>query len=135
MTSPTSRSVRQNLALLVDGGRLSPDIDSGTQTNWGATIGAAAYVWRSGVGVTASGDLVFVAGDALSARSTGGLLSAPARVRAMELDINPEWISFMWYSPSSGAAARRRTSSADSSGRRDRYYSVDSRDFFAVYGR
>ena len=128
------RSVRQNLTPLVDHGRLSPDVGSGTQSNWGATIGAAAYVWRSGVGVTASGDEVFVAGDALSARSLGVLLQRAGAVRAMELDINPEWISYMWYTPSS-AGSPTPHKLVDFVRPPDRYYGVNSRDFFAVYAR
>jgi len=104
-------------------------------THWGGTVGAAYYVWRSGVGVTASGDLVYVAGDALSVRSLASLLKDAGAVRAMELDINPEWVSYMWYSPRSGAGSPVPHKLAPFVRPAHRYYSASSRDFFAVYGR
>lgn len=128
-------SVRQNLGLLVDGGRLSPGIDGDTQSTWGATLGGDAYVWRSGAGVTADGDIVFAVGNALSARSLAVLLQRAGAVRAMELDINPEWVSFMWYSPGSGGGDPVPHKIVDFARPADRYYTVNSRDFFAVYAR
>ena len=135
---PTVRSVRQNLTLLVDGGQLSPDIDKPGKAAWGATIGNAAFVWRSGVGVTATGDVVYVMGDALSARSLATLLQTAGAVRAMELDINRSWVSFMWYG--SGTAPTDPTSATPHKlvpfeRPPDRYFSLNNRDFFAVYAR
>jgi hypothetical protein len=136
--SAAVRSVRQNLTLLVDGGRLSPDIDRPGKAAWGATIGNAAFVWRSGVGVTAAGDVVFVAGDALSARSLGELLVRAGAVRAMELDINRSWVSFMWYGSGNAPATPAQAVPHKLVGFErpaERYFSVNNRDFFAVYAR
>jgi hypothetical protein len=47
---------RQNLRLMVDNGQLSPKLSDGPQ--WGATLGNAVRVWRSGVGVDARGNLL-----------------------------------------------------------------------------
>lgn len=127
-------SVRQNLKLLVDGGKVAPDINANVQSTWGATVKGATYVWRSGIGITSSGDLVYVAGDALSARSLADLLVRAGAVRAMQLDINASWVSFMWYtaSGSSGPVPHKLTAFERPA---DRYFSVSSRDFFAVYAR
>jgi Phosphodiester glycosidase len=131
--TPQVRTVRQNLNLLISGGRPTPEVNGDSQTTWGATIGAKAYVWRSGVGVTASGDIVFAAGDALSAGTLAGLLQHAGAVRAMELDINKSWVSFMWYSPASGSPVPHKL--VDFSRPADRYYTLNNRDFFAVYAR
>ncbi|HEX4700103.1 MAG TPA: phosphodiester glycosidase family protein [Actinomycetes bacterium] len=128
-------SVRQNLQLLIDGGSIAPHLSQHVLTHWGGTVGAAYYVWRSGVGVTASGDLVYVAGDALSVRSLASLLKDAGAVRAMELDINPEWVSYMWYSPGSSSGGPVPHKLAAFVRPAHRYYSASSRDFFAVYGR
>lgn len=77
-------SVRQNLQLLIDKGNLSANIDAAVKANWGITVGATADVWRSGIGITANGDLVYVVGDALSARSLATLLRYAGAVRAMQ---------------------------------------------------
>ena len=62
---PDIAYARQNLALIVDGGQPVPDINRGAK--WGATVGNKVLVWRSGVGVTANGALVYAGGNNLSA--------------------------------------------------------------------
>ena len=47
---------RQNLPLIVNGGRLNPNLSDGPE--WGATLGNAVRVWRSGVGIDARGNLI-----------------------------------------------------------------------------
>lgn len=127
-------SVRQNLRLLIDNGRLSPDLNGDVQTTWGATLGGAYDVWRTGVGVTAKGDLVYVIGNALSVRSLANLLLQAGAVRAMQLDINYLWASYMWYSTTSvGTLMPHKV--VDFVRPAARYLSPTSRDFFAVYYR
>ncbi len=133
--TPDVVSVRQNLKLLVDGGQLAPNLDSNVQSNWGATIKGAYYVWRSGIGVTKSGDLVFVAGDALSVHSLAALLQRAGAVRAMQLDINVAWISYMWYTPGASVASPVPHKLVAFQRPASRYFTDTSRDFFAVYAR
>ena len=133
--TPDVVSVRQNLKLLVDGGQLAPNLDSNVQSNWGATIKGAYYVWRSGIGVTKSGDLVFVAGDALSVHSLAALLQRAGAVRAMQLDINVAWISYMWYTPGASVASPVPHKLVAFQRPASRYLTDTSRDFFAVYAR
>ena len=132
---PNIVSIRQNLSLLVDNGQLAPNLDKNVLSNWGWTLKNAHFVWRSGIGVTASGDLVFVAGDALSVRSLGNLLQRAGAVRAMELDINSEWISYMWYTPGATATSPVPNKLLTFARPADRYFKPTSRDFFAVYAR
>ena len=133
--TPDVVSVRQNLQLLVDHGKPAPDLDNSVQSTWGATVKGALYVWRSGVGVTASGDLVYVAGNALSARTLASLLQRAGAVRAMQLDINQAWVSFMWYSHGGNPAAVAPHKLNEFQRPADRYFTDNSRDFFAVYLR
>ncbi len=58
------------------------------------------YQWRSSVGVTADGALVYAAGPALSPTELADLLVRAGVVRGMELDINPSWPVFATYDPS-----------------------------------
>jgi len=133
--TPDVVSVRQNLKLLVDNGQLAPNLDSNVQSNWGATIKGAYYVWRSGIGVTKSGDLVFVAGDALSVHSLAALLLRAGAVRAMQLDINVAWISFMWYTPGASVTSPVPHKLVAFQRPASRYFTDTSRDFFAVFTR
>jgi hypothetical protein len=56
-------------------------------------VGQAAFIHRSGFGVTASGMEIYVGGPSLSVCSLGRILLAAGVVRGMELDINPNWVA------------------------------------------
>ena len=99
MTSSVE-SVRQNLDLLVDNGQVVPAAYDASATQWGATLGGADYVWRSGLGVTANGALVYVGGPGLDIVDLANILVRAGAVRAMELDINTDWVNYSIYRPS-----------------------------------
>lgn len=126
--------VRQNLALLVDNGRIAPNVNSNPFFHWGLTVGGAYFVFRSGVGVTRQGDVVYASGDALSAQTLARVLKRAGCVRAMELDINPTWVSFMSYRRSRGGPVPKRLL-PDYQRPADRYFQHTSRDFVAAYAR
>ncbi len=130
--SDNVKSVRQNLKLLVDNGKLSPNVDSAVSSSWGATLGGGLYVWRSGIGVTADGDFVYVVGDALSARTLAEILQKAGCVRAMQLDINRWWVSYMWYLPNSNDHLIPYKP-VEFPRPANRYHVEASRDFFVVY--
>jgi hypothetical protein len=93
-------SVRQNLDLLVDNGKVVPAAYNANATQWGATLGGADYVWRSALGVTANGALVYVGGPGLNIVDLANILVRAGTVRAMELDINTDWVNLSTYQPS-----------------------------------
>jgi hypothetical protein len=95
--TPRVAAVLQNLVPIVDHGQTAPAATYNDASIWGATLGAATVVPRSGIGVTASGALVYVAGPALTARSIAESLQRAGAVRAMALDINPYWVTFNFY--------------------------------------
>jgi hypothetical protein len=57
------------------------------------------HQWRSGLGVTTAGALVYVQGPALDPLQLASLLARAGVVRGMELDINPSWPVFATYDP------------------------------------
>jgi hypothetical protein len=135
--SPDIASVRQNLDLLVDGGQPVPGLNASDTTRWGATLGNQIYVWRSGVGVTEDGALVYVGGPGLNVTTLADLLVRAGAVRAMELDINTDWVHFATYSPSTptGAASAANGASLlpNMVGTPSRYFTTWwSRDFFTL---
>jgi Phosphodiester glycosidase len=128
---PNVELARQNLPLIVSGGQLNPNLSDGPE--WGATLGNAVRVWRSGVGIDARGNLIYAAADDQTATSLAQILQRAGAVRAMELDINSEWVTFNFYgSAGAGSAAKLLP---DMSRDATRYLSPDDRDFFAVYVR
>ena len=107
-------SVRQNLVPLVANGRPTPQAASPDWRAWGATCGAASclatvpgieHQWRTGLGITADGALVYAAGPALDPLQLTQLLVRAGAVRGMQLDINPNWPDFVSYTPRPGAPA------------------------------
>ncbi len=98
--TPNVVSVRQNLNLLVDNAQTVPGINASDTTAWGQTLGGAVYVWRSGLGITADGALVYAGGPGLNITDLANVLVRAGAVRAMELDINTDWVNFSTYEPS-----------------------------------
>jgi hypothetical protein len=96
---PTIKAVRQNLVLIVDNGQLNPAMQENDTAEFGATLGNNVYVWRSGVGVTADGALVYAGGPAMSIIALARTLQSAGAVRAMEMDINTDWVSAFTYQP------------------------------------
>lgn len=128
-------AVRQNLALIVDGGQPVPGLKQDSNTKWGATLGNALDVWRSGVGVTASGALIYAGGPGLSAFSLADVLTHAGAVRAMELDINTDWVSYFYFSvpaatPADPSNATKLLSAMYWSG--SRYFQPSARDFITM---
>ncbi len=133
--TPDVVGVRQNLHLIVSHGRIPGSVDTNVETSWGATLGGSYYVWRSGIGVTASGQVVFAYGPALNVRELAELLKRAGAVTAMQLDINPDWTSFIYYVPRHPADPTPVALLPDQMQPAGRYYSVSGRDFTAVYAR
>jgi hypothetical protein len=122
---------RQNLPLIVAGGQLNPNLSDGPE--WGTTLGNAVRVWRSGVGVDARGNLVYAVASDQTVGSLATILQHAGAIRAMELDINTYWPSFITYRAPGAAGAANLLPGMDRSAQR--YLTPDDRDFFAVYLR
>jgi hypothetical protein len=122
---------RQNLPLIVSGGQPNPNLSDGPE--WGATLGNAVRVWRSGVGIDAHGNLIYAAANNQTVGSLAEILIRAGAVRAMQLDINSYWVTFNSYArPDAGAPSALLPSMTRPV---TRYLSPDDRDFFAVYLR
>jgi hypothetical protein len=93
-------AVRQNLTLLVDHGQPVPGLNPADVSTWGYSLNKIANTWRSGLGVTADGALVYVVGP-MSILDLASLLVRAGATRAMALDMNPLWPVFATYAPAS----------------------------------
>lgn len=128
---PSVAFARQNLPLIVEGGRLNPNLSN--PSLWGATVGNAVRVWRSGVGVDRHGNLIYAAADIQTAQSLAQILQRAGAVRAMELDINYDWTTFNFYGTWDAGNPRKLLPGMGRPA--TRYLTPDDRDFFAVYAR
>jgi hypothetical protein len=134
-TTPDVEGVLQNLTLLVDNGQIDPAVSHNDTRAWGATLKGSIAVARSGIGITARGELLYVAGPALTARSLAESLQRAGAVRGMTLDINPEWVTFNLYEhpdPADPLVVTGAKLYPDMQRPGDRYLSAESRDFFTV---
>ena len=136
--APDVVAVLQNLVPMVDHGQLAPNATYNDNQIWGSTLGGNTVVARSGIGITADGALVYVAGPALTARTLAESLQRAGAVRAMTLDINPEWVTFNFYSHPNGIGTPTVLPTKlypQMQRPADRYLGPtrESRDFFMVY--
>lgn len=122
---------RQNLPLIVENGRPNPNLNDSPE--WGATLGNAVLVWRSAIGVDGHGNLIYLAGDHQTVGSLANTLVHAGAVRAMELDINSYWVSFITYGAAGGIDPTNLLGGMNRPA--TRYLTPDDRDFFAVYAR
>jgi hypothetical protein len=132
-TSPSRRVAwaRQSLPLIVDHGRLSPALDNSTK--WGYTLGNAVRVWRTGAGIDRRGNLIYAAANYQTVTTLAEILKRAGAVRAMELDINPEWPTLNTYRHRHGLQPTMVVPNYQQSPQR--YLVPDDRDFFAIYRR
>jgi hypothetical protein len=135
--TPDVVAVVQNLVPMVDHGQVWASATYNDVQVWGATLGASTVVARSGVGVTADGALVYVAGPALTARTLAESLQRAGAVRGMTLDINPEWVTFNFFGhpdPSDPSKIAGQTLYPQQQRPWTRYLgpTLEARDFFEV---
>jgi hypothetical protein len=90
-------SVRQNLHLLIDHGVPASSVASCGAPCWGATIGSQSAVARSALGIRGDNQLVWAAGEGLTVGGLARGMVAAGVQRAVELDINPEWVAGYLY--------------------------------------
>ncbi|HEY2716902.1 MAG TPA: phosphodiester glycosidase family protein [Solirubrobacterales bacterium] len=122
---------KQNLPPIIYEGKLNPNLSDGPE--WGETVNNATRVWRSGLGVDARGNLLYAAANYQTVESLAKVLKAAGAVRALELDINEDWTSFITYRHPGGREPSNLLPEMFRSP--ERYLVPDERDFFAVYLR
>jgi hypothetical protein len=128
---PRVTFARQSLPLIVDHGRLSPALNNSTE--WGFTLGNAVRVWRTGAGIDRRGNLIYAAADYQTVTTLAEILKRAGAVRAMELDINPEWPTLITYRHRHALLPTRVVPNYQQPA--TRYLVPDDRDFFAIYRR
>src|SRR6476469_10019643 len=131
VAGPQVAFARQSLPLIIDHGRLNPALNDSSQ--WGFTLGNAVRVWRTGAGIDRHGNLIYAAADYQTVVTLARILQHAGAVRAMQLDINPEWPTLITYSHRGGLDPVQVVPNYQQPP--TRYLVPDDRDFFAVYRR
>jgi hypothetical protein len=119
---------RQNASLLINNGVINPLSQDGAA--WGATILNSAYTWRSGLGITANGNLVYAGGNSLTAQTLAVALKAAGAVLAMQTDINPYWVRAFLYQRNNQGGLNITKLNPNMQGSGTEYLNGTARDFF-----
>jgi hypothetical protein len=122
---------RQSLPPIIVDGKLNPALNDSSE--WGATLGNAVRVWRTGVGIDRRGNLIYAAANDQTVITLARILQRAGAVQAMQFDINPEWPSLITYRHDNGLAPTKVVPNVMQPA--TRYLVPDDRDFFAVYRR
>lgn len=120
---------RQNLHLLVSGSQPTATVNDGYL--WGSTLHGVPAVWRSALGVDKHGNLIYVAAPSMTAATLASVMVKVGAVRAMQLDINPEWPIYVTYA--ARGAANPTLDVPNPNQIRTRFLYTSTKDFFALY--
>jgi hypothetical protein len=130
----TVESVRQNLAPLIDHGVPASNLDC--VSCWGATLGGVDEIARSALGVTADGHLIWAGGEHLTVAALADALLQARVARAVELDINPEWVAaYLYAHRPAGAAPGVIPVVPGQAGAPGSFLAPYGRDFFTMLAR
>jgi len=122
--------VRQNGPMLLEN---SKDVTSSNEWNmqtWGLTTTNSMYTWRSGIGITKDGNLIYAAGPSLVPQTLATALKAAGAVNAMQLDINPVWVRFVIFNNFSNNSYKYYSLTKDMVNGGSQYLTGYQKDFF-----
>jgi hypothetical protein len=122
---------RQNLHMLLTNSIVSPATANGA--NWGITLHGVPAVWRTALGIDAHGNLIYLAASNQTAVTLARAMRRVGAVRAMQLDINPEWPIYVTYAHPGAIGPRLFVPNPNQVAGRFLYTST--KDFFALYKR
>lgn len=126
-------SVRQNERLLIDHGMPAANVESCIIECWGHTIGGEA-VPRSALGIDEQSRLVWAAGEGLTPAALARAMVSQGVQRAVELDINPDWVAGYLYRHRSGGPQAMQIL-PEQKGIVGQLLAPYARDFFVVISR
>ena len=126
-------TLRQNLILLVDGGQ--PMLERGKQEHifWGADQGNEVYVNRSAACEFADGRFAYVMAGRVDAPQLAQVLINVGCVKAIQLDINNAWPTFLLYEHGLDGSLLPHPLDKRMNINPQRYVQGSSKEFFAFF--
>ena len=126
--------IRQNCPILIENGQIFA-LNEEDKKLWGRTFNADIFTWRSGVGLTANGNLIYAVGNNLSPQTLAEALKMAGAVNAIQLDINPFWVRFNIFRPTGPGTYKSITLTKDLKDGSKDYLNGYSKDFFYLYAK
>jgi len=124
--------IRQNCPILIENGQLAVE-DVKNKKLWGRTFTSGIYTWRTGMGLTKNGNLLFAVGNNLTPTTLAIALKMAGAENAIQLDINPNWVRFTIFSPLGNGKYDSKPLTRDLKNGAMAYLTGYSKDFFYVY--
>lgn len=125
--------VRQNGPMLIENGDITVT-NADSQKIWGRVVGGTdTFTWRSGIGITQNGQLIFAAGNNLSPDTLAQALSLAGAINAIQLDINPHWVRFNIFNSTGSGQYDSAPLNKDMQDGSKEYLNGYQKDFFYVY--
>lgn len=128
--------VRQNCPILIDNGDVAV-ADPRNKKLWGRLAAGTVdiYTWRSGLGLTKDGNLLFAVGNNLTPVTLASALKAAGAVSAIQLDINPIWVRFNIFDPIGQGKYNSTTLTKELQDGSKEYLNGYAKDFFYLYAK
>jgi hypothetical protein len=127
--APDLVALRQNCLLLVDRGQLDAREEE-YDLEPASPYCRRRPTWRSGIGITAEGRLLYAAGNALTLRTLGQALRLAGAQQAMQLDIGRDFIRFDTFTDRPGLLPNAHNLIRAMIGDDNDYLRPEKRDFF-----
>ncbi len=124
--------IRQNCPILVEDGQ-SGVMDINNKRLWGRTPSTSIYTWRTGLGLTKNGNLLFAVGNSLTPKTLANALLLAGAQNAVQLDINPNWVRFNIFSPIGMGKYDSKPLTHDLKNGATSFLNGYSKDFFYIY--
>lgn len=124
--------IRQNGPMLIEHGSIVV-ANEDSQKVWGRVIGAQMFTWRSGIGITRHGNLLFAAGNNLNPLTLAQALAAAGATDAIQLDINPHWVRFNVFNYRGGGQYDSYPLNKEMADGAKEYLNGYQKDFFYLY--
>ena len=127
--------MRQNGAMLVQDSKIIPEIADNQYKLWGRTVTNSMYTWRSGIGITKDGNLIYAVGPSLVPETLASALLSAGAVNAMQLDINPYWVRFVIFNSLSAGKYKHYSLLKDMYDGGENFLHGYQKDFFYLFKR
>jgi hypothetical protein len=124
--------IRQNCPMLITNGAITVS-DPKSKSLWGRTLTSNIYTWRSGIGLTKEGNLLYAIGNNLTPQTLAQALLDGGAVNAIQLDINPYWVRFNIFNTTGSGTYSTTTLVKGIHDGSKQYLHGYTKDFFYVY--
>ncbi|MEI8343860.1 MAG: phosphodiester glycosidase family protein [Candidatus Moraniibacteriota bacterium] len=126
--------VRQNCPILISNGAVAAG-DPRNKKLWGRLAAGTVDIltWRSGLGLTKQGNLLFAVGNNLTPITLANALKTAGAVDAIQLDINPIWVRFNIFNYLGNGKYNSIPLTKDLQDGSKQYLNGYEKDFFYLY--